>query len=39
MWHGDIITWVSKVGLPLMGDTAMHTVAWARVTTAFELNF
>ena len=22
-----------------MGDTAVHTAAWARVTTAFELNF
>ena len=28
-----------KVGLPLMGDTAVHTAVWARVTTAFELNF
>ena len=34
-----IFFWVSKVGLPLMGDTAVHTAVWARVTTAFELNF
>ena len=30
---------VSEVGLPLMGDAAVHTAASARVTTAFELNF
>ena len=30
---------MSKVGLPLMGDTAVHTAIWARVITAFKLNF
>ena len=35
----SVFFWVSKVGLPLMGDTAVHTAVWARVTTAFELNF
>ena len=30
---------MSQVGLPLMGDTAVHTAVWARVITAFELNF